>query len=508
MGSSIVRNIIGAILLIVLSFIIGIIAADSARSAAVIIIAAATAVGIIAMGKHVWIALFILSPLSHILPQIGKMRLDYVLYAVVLCYWLLLRTLGYVKLTWRKLIGADVFVIAIFITLAISLYRYPIAIGYLDIIFNFDSEYIGDGAYSAYICFLILYICFSCIPFEKKSLLKTLKWNVILTLTCLFISGLLKSRNVDFHLESDVPARYAMFTEFGRSLFLAVFCSAPAIKLITSPTAVIAIIFATFTALFSGFRNMLASYVLLSITAIIVKKEYYILLICAALGIASLGFLCASDTLKELPFPIQRSLSIIPGLAVDKNIRKATDGSTNWRVVMWKWALNPSTGYIKDYAFGDGFRIEKSYASRFTRGQHQGTVGSGDQIGYAHMRLWHSLYIETLQSLGGFGVILILSCYLYACIVMYKINTALLDTPYFKYSMLYTCKIVVLTSFFFLSANSLTNVFLYHLPILAYLKVFYNIAVHEGKIKTSYRKTKYIPILIKHEIRETDKSCN
>ncbi len=436
------------------------------------------------------------------------MRLDYILYAVVLCYWLLLRTLGYVKFTWRKLIGADIFVIAIFITLAISLYRYPIAIGYLDTIFDFQSEYTGGGAYSAYICFLVLYVCFSCIPFEKKFLLKTLKWNIIILLICLFVSGLLDSRNIEFHLQSNVPARYHMFAEFGRTLFLAVFCSAPAIKLITSPPAVIAIIVSAFTAMLSGFRNIFASYALLTITAIIIKKEYYILLICAALCITSLGFLHTSDTLKELPFPIQRSLCVIPGLAVDKNIRKGTDGTTDWRVQMWKWALDPSTGYIKDYAFGDGFRIEKSYASRYLRGKIQGTVGSGNQVGFANMRVWHSLYIDTLQSLGGFGVILILSCYLYACVVMYKVNTALLDTPYFKYSMIYTCKIVVLTSVFFLSANTLTNVFLYHLPILAYLKVFYNIAVHEGKIKTSCRKTKYIPILIKHEIHETDKSCN
>lgn len=508
MGSSIVRNIIGTIVLIVLSFIIGIMAADNARSAAVIIIAAAAGVGIIAMGKHVWMTLFILPPLCHLLPQIGKMRLDYILYAVVLCYCLLLSILGYIKLTWRKLIGADIFVIAIFITLAISLYRYPIAIGYLDIIFDFQSKYTGGGAYSAYVCFLVLYICFSCIPFERKFLLKALKCNMILLLTCLFIRGLLTSENVDFHLESTVPVRYHMFAEFGRSLIIAVFCSAPAIKLITSPTSIIAIICSALTAIISGFRNMLASYVLLSITAIIIKKEYYILLICAALGITSLGVLHASDTLKELPFPIQRSLSIIPGLAVDKNIRKATDGSTDWRVTMWKWALNPNSGYIKDYAFGDGFRIEKSYADRYMRGVFQGTLINGDQVAYANMRIWHSLYIETLQSLGVLGVILILCCYLYACIVMYRVNTALLDTPYFKYSMLYTCKIVVITSVFFLSPNSLTNVFLYHLPILAYLKVFYNVAVREGKINTSYRKTRYIPILIKHEIHETDKFCN
>lgn len=498
MGSSIVRNIIGAILLIVLSFIIGIMAADSAKEAALIIIAAAAIIGIIAMGKHVWITLFILPPICRILPSFGNIPVSYALYTAVLLYWLLLRLLCYVKFTWRKLIGADLIVIALTIMMGAAFYSRPASIEALNNLLDIKTDYIAGSAFPVFIFSTIQYICFSSIPFNKNTILKFLKWNLILQLTCTFIMSLLSFREA-IDQEGFENIRYGMFKELGEILFITAYCSAPFIKLIVSPKAIFAILISITTAVFSGFRSMLAQFGLLIIAVCIVKKEYYAVIISLIIAIISIGILHTNDALKILPHQAQRALCVIPGLAIDQSIRRGTDASTNWRVEMWKWALDPRMGYIKDYMFGDGFGIEKAYHSRSLRSVMRGEMVNGDPKDFAKNRLWHSLFIDTLQSLGYLGLFVIYGGVLYATFVVYKVNTALRDTPFFIYSMLYTCRIAIFSIFFFLSTNSLYTFLGTLLSHLAYLKVFHSIAVDEGKMVPMGKKTKYVPLLIKQQ---------
>lgn len=497
MGSSITRNIVGALVLIVLSFIIGIMAADSAKQAALIIIAAAAMVGIIAMGKHVWITLFLLPPICRLLPDFGGMPVSYALYTAVLCYWSLLRMLGYVNFTWRKLIGADIIIIALTIIMGVAFYRRPASIDAINNLFGIDTDYIAGRAFPVFVFSLIQYICFSCIPFKRNAILKCLKWNLILQLACTFILGLSSLRGAVAHENSDY-LQYGMFREFGEIIFITVYCSAPFFKLIVSPKAIVALSISAITIFFSGFRSMLAQFGLLVIAVCIVKKEYYALIISFIIGVISIGLLHASDSLKELPFQAQRTLCVIPGLAVEQGIRAGTDASTNWRVEMWKWALDPRTGHIKDYMLGDGFGIEAAYQRRSMRSVMRGDLVHGDQKDFAKLRVWHSLFIDTLQSVGYLGVFVIYGAVLYATFVMYRINTRLRDTPFFIYSMLYTSRISVFAIYFFLSTHSLYSFLVILMSHLAYLKVFHNIAVDEGKIFKG-KKTKYVPMLIRQQ---------
>lgn len=501
MGSAIVRNIAGALALIILSFIIGIMAADSAKHAALVIVAIAAVVGIIAMGKHVWITLFILPPVCGLLPKIGgEISLSYVLYAAVLCYWLVLRFLGYVKLTWRKLPVGDLFVIFFIILMAVSFYRNPVSISYLSDLENIQAKCVGGAAYAACICFLISYVCFSCIPFDRHILLKLLKWNLVLMLICQIVSGCLHLKE---GLASGETSRYGMFVPFGKTLFIAVFCSAPFLKLIVSPAAIICFVLSLLSTLLSGFRSAFLSLGLSAIACIVIKREYYIIPMVLIVGVVSLGILNSSNTLTYLPFTMQRVLAGIPGIQVDKHIKQAADGSTNWRVEMWKWALDPRTGYIKNYMFGDGFGIDAAYLARSNRAWTKGEIVRDQQV-FANSRSWHSSFIYTLQALGWIGVITTWCYLLYTSFIMYKVNVALKETPYFKYSMLYTSSIFVELTILSFSAFTTTTFFLYHLQIFVYLKVFHQIAVEEGIILPKKRHTSYVPLLIiQHKEQES-----
>lgn len=473
-------------------------AADSAKEAALIIIAAAAIIGIIAMGKHVWITLFILPPFFSILPSIGGLHGSYILYPMVLCYWVLLRLLGYVKFTWRKLIGADLFVFTLTILMGIAFYRRPASVNFINNILNIETEFIAARVFPEFFFLLILYICYSCIPFQKKILLKLLKWHLIIILVISFISGVFSLFGT---LSSDdaETSRYSMFRSFSEVLFIAVYCGAPFAKLMVSPKAIFAIFISLAAAVFSGFRSILAQFGLIFVIVSIIKKECYVVGISLAVGVITLGILNASDALKTLPFAAQRALCAIPGVSVDSNIKRGTSSSTDWRVIMWKWALDPRTGLIKDYVLGDGFGIEKTYQERSQRAIMKGELRYGDNRDFAKTRLWHSLFIDTLQSVGYLGLFVVYGCTLYATFVMYRVNTALRDTSFFVYSMIFTCRIAIYTVYILLSTAQLSSFLVILLSHLAYLKVFHSIAVDEGKLVPMGKKTKYVPLLIKQQ---------
>lgn len=497
MGSSIIRNIVGALVLIVLSFIIGIMAADSAKQAALIIIAAAAIIGIIAMGKHVWITLFLLPPVFSLLPKIGGMSLSFILFPTVLCYWLLLRLLGYVKFTWRKLIGADLFVFCFTILIGLAFYRKPASIDLINNLFNIETEFTTARAYPEFIASLILYICLSCIPFQKQVLLKLFKYYLILTLVISFTMGIFSMFGTLSGDDAET-SRYSMFRTFAEALFIVVYSGAPFAKLIVSPKAIFAIFISTAATVFSGFRSMLGQLGLIFIIISVIKRECYVIGISLAVGIVALGILNASDLVKTLPFAAQRALCAIPGLEVKSSIRRATDSSTNWRVEMWKWALDPRTGHIKDYVLGDSFGIEKSYQMRSKRAIMRGELRFGDAEDFAKRRATHSLFIDTLQSVGYLGFFVVYGCTLYATFAMFKINTALRDTQFFIYSMFFTCRIAIYSVYFLLSTSGLHSYISTLMFTLAYLKIFHNIAVDEGKIFKG-KKAKYVPMLIKQQ---------
>lgn len=495
MGTSVVRNLIGILALIILSFLIGITAADNAKSAVMIIVAVAGIIGIIIMGKHVWITLFLLPPICWVLPSISCVRIDHILYAMVLCYWLLLHLLGYVRFTWRRLIGADLFVLIFLVLMIVSFYRHPISMTYLESIFDYKSEYVGAAPYIAFAAFLVTYLCFSCIPFEKKILLKLLNWHLIILLTCQSISALIRlTWGATWQDEDGV--RYPMFSAWGRTVFIAIFCSAPFLKLMASPKAIFLLVLSILASFISGSRGHLVGTGIIAVTTIIIKKEYSVILVALVFFGTSLSILSASNLLSQMPYSVQRSLAIIPGININDKIKRGTDSTASWRFEMWKWALDSRTGYIKNYIYGDGFGISTSYLGRAARALHRGSLGVGDQTHFAKTRTWHSCFIFTLQSLGWVGVLTCFFCYFYAIFMMYKVNTALKETQYFKYSMLYTVYTVYYFAYFF-SVTEMQIFFSRHLLVLAYLKVFYHIAVSEGKIIPNRKRTKYEPLLIK-----------
>ncbi len=501
MGNSIVKNTIGILVLIVLSFIVGIMAADDKKSSVMLICAMAGCGVIVAMGKRVWYALFLLVPICKALPTVKEVPLEYPIEAIVLCYWTLLCIIGRARFTWRKLIGADLLVLLLVGIMVFTYIRYPVSVQMFESLFGFKAEYTRGKAYIYMIFFIINYICFSCIPFERKKLKKLLKWNLVLLLVFHLLIGTYEIFSKGSTLGEQ---RIGQLKEFGTYLFIAVYCSAPLSRILTSPTIIFSIIVSFFCNIITGFRSYLFVFFIDVISCILIKREYFFFIFSAIIGLSFIFIFSASGTLQNLPFTFQRSLSVIPGLKLSQDVINDGNGSTDWRILMWKWALDPRTGYIKDYVFGDGIGFKTADVKRIRRDNlYEPDYAEGlyaHQKSFAAQRLWHSGIIECIQSIGYAGLFVVFIIQLYAIIIMIKVNTALRNTPYFVYSMVYTCTAASYMIHFFAAAGSLSAFFL-KISALSYIKVFHSIAIEEGKIVLGHRRKLYIPKLIQEENR-------
>jgi len=178
--------------------------------------------------------------------------------------------------------------------------------------------------------------------------------------------------------------------------------------------------FAVFAVLQSGFRSALiglAQWFLLSTYFRRGVPEVGRVMVLGAVGIALL--VAVQGTLINLPLPMQRTLSFLPG-QWDYAAKSDAKGSTEWRVEMWKTMLTGNK-YIANKWFGDGFgftrrQLEIMSANRLTGGTadqqenimigggvHSGPVSSIRYVGYVGLILF--LIFVTLIAIRGVRLI-------------------------------------------------------------------------------------------------------
>lgn len=512
MGSSIVRNILGALALIILSFIIGIMAADSAKQAALIIIGVVGVAGVIAIGKNAWMLLFIIVPIGQAIP-VYQLPWYFVFVAILLIYWCFLAIAGHAHFTWRKLLGADLFVLTFLAYMAITIYRHPASSKIINNFLGIKTDLVTTGLeYPLCVAALIFYLAYSCIPFDKKYFKKVVHWGVILKLILLvFVSIADYNTQVEgtsislFDSAEPTPfRRFGMFTTFAFNLSVFVYGSASFRQIILSHSKVFLLFLSLVLVLLSGYRNRLLRLGIIMMGVMIIKKEYWIIITCIVTTIFSVLFLNITNTTESLPITVQRVLAGIPGVQVNKRLKADTTGSNEWRFVMWRWALDSRTKYIHDYVWGDGCTLDTRVHQRNYRSIVRKKLNPRTQEYGAQIRAWHSGFISVLQELGIIGLSLTFIGHIYAFIMTIRIGSALRNTTYLKYFLVYTYNYIQsVITFYILPAS--TQAFLISLSHFAFIKVFYHLAEDEGLISPLFsNKKRYTPMLIQ---RQTEQSA-
>lgn len=499
MQNSVVKNVLAALALVVLCFVVGSEAAENAKSSLAIVAAIVGALFLIWLGPRCWVLVFLLPPVMRFLPLPGKLAelpVAFVICSGILCYWLLMCGMGYTKFKWRSMLVMDILIFAVFAYMVASYVRYPVSLNVLGL----DVEYVGGKEYVWCIVATMYYIAVSCIPCSYNQVKKVFRWAVYLTVGCCLFGIVLavlgiRGGGVEALMDTALNSRFSLFAPLGAYCIYVLYGTNPMGRVLTSPSIIMGLCMSFVAILFSGWREVLMSNCFVIAAISFVKRELWALILIGLMAYGGILLLSAEGIVKELPFGIQRCLSVAPGVEIDRDIRKETEHSSEWRKEMWGWALDSRYDYIRDYTWGDGFGQSVDYLQRDITSLMRGESRVGDQERFARSGTWHSGVITSIHRLGWVGLVLISTVYIYGVIMMFRVSFALKNTGLYLPVLFFVLPYAGCPSLFYISAGTIPKFFETY-AFLAVIKLFYCLAKEEGIIQPMKLRKRYVPLVI------------
>lgn len=510
MGNNGVKSIVLVAVLIVLSFLIGSQISGSRVVSVGIVAASAGLFLLIYLGARSWWLLILAPVASAFLPIRVPIPLPYILAPVFLVYWGLLNLMGHARFRWSSLWGMDFPIFLLVIYALINFYNHPSSFSMLDELLGIDSEYISGKEYVFCLLGFIGYITVSLIPLKYEDTSRVIKWLFYLSLlSCLFsiakkllFHGSAGDEEMDMAEQAN-STRFTLLTPLGIFVASYVYAAHPFLKLIRKPFYVILALAACAGVVISGWRSKLIDFAVRIFALAALKREITLFVCLSGLAYGTLIFLSNEKLLNDLPFGMQRALCAVPGVHVREDVERTATTTSEWRVVMWGWALDARTGYIKDYVWGDGFGDNKAEMRRDLTASRRGQIHEGDQKDFARRGLWHSGWISTMHRLGIVGLVILVMVQLVGAFYFYRFAFFLWKADR-KTAVFYAV----------LSINFISNIVVFHLSagdpgtlylnLISYatLKIYYCSARKQFPRLAKTASGPYVPMLIQ-EINST-----
>lgn len=501
MGGNLFKTIVGTLVLAALAFVTGSLVADGAKIAMAPIAIIVGLFTMLCLGKNCWVLIYILPPLIGML-QISVVTyfpVAYLIAAVVLVYWLLMAIMGYVKVTWTYLPALDIITAIFVLYFALTWTWNPVYLNFFVDEFTTEGEVMLGGKAYVWCAFAaILYITMSIIPIERKAVIKLLKWCVWMSIVMGALSAVIGFLTAGgYSTESAENERYSPFFSVASPLYTALLSYWSLLGIVCSPWKFALLLVSVFCIAMSGFRtNMMSSAVTL-LVAQWFHRRLVILIFAALAGYGTLLYLSSEKLLDDLPYGVKRILTAVPGVELrDTRIAREAQGSLDWRYEMWRWAMDPSAGYIRDYVWGDGYGVSTAYFRLERINLNRGLVSSGDQRLFAKKGVWHSGWITAIHRTGYVGLVL---SALWMLLVVWSVTRVCksfigLDgcgAVWFALIPIYASVVS-----FYLSAGIMEGVFgMFFTAVLA--KILYVMQVKDGYLRPLFSRKSYQPLLMK-----------
>ena len=501
MGGSLIKNIVLSVVLIILAFFLGVSVADDAKGAGAIFICFTGVVALIALGKRIWMAIFLLPPLCAFYPTIINFSTTQLLYVAIFMYWLIMWGLGHVKLTWRKLLSLDILVFLFVGYIAIQFVQNPVSVSFLEV-FGIETDRIGGKEYYTGVVAFISYLGLSVIPFPKDKLLKVLKWALVITVLLAVVracsSAVIGSSRYDSMMEEGMKSRFSYFAEVGMMITILVYGCVPFSRIVFSIKYLFLMAVGFVFVLISGWRTHFIIYGAAGIACALIKREMIIMVVCVLIAYCGIFYLGLRGSLHHLPYGVQRTLSLVPGIQVDRSIARSAKASSDWRVEMWKQALDPRTGQIIDYVWGDGMFRSKGMIERYMRAIARREAVMADQQAFMTTKQWHGGFVTNISAIGIVGSSILGLLQLWTMFLVIRVCRALRGSDYYKYALFQTVGLFSGVFFYYISTG-MVGLALDTLPTMALLKMYYNIAIEEGRLQPWSWRKRYVPMLLQEQ---------
>ncbi|MCX6967633.1 MAG: hypothetical protein NTZ46_07605 [Verrucomicrobia bacterium] len=174
----------------------------------------------------------------------------------------------------------------------------------------------------------------------------------------------------------------------------------------------------------SGFRGTLVGLGFFFIASTYFRHGFLGVIRMTLIIIPCLCMLIAVQGIVELPLPMQRSLSFLPGNWNPAVVDDAK-GSLEWRYDIWDRVRTSGHKYINDWWFGDGFGISKTQLQQALNSPEE------SQENLAIVGQYHSLPLSAIRVVGYVGFSLY--CVLLFCmgVFAWKLIRRAKGTPFF-----------------------------------------------------------------------------
>lgn len=501
MNNAIVKNVLLSMFLVILCFVVGVQAAESAKVSIGILVALVGIAFMLWMGPRVWVLVYLVPPVMTLLPLPGKLAAlpsEFLVSGLVLFYWIVMWIMGYVKFKWRSLLVLDLLVLVVFCYMVASYMRHPVSMA----IFGYEAEYVGGKEYVWCIVATVHYLAISTIPCTYEQLKHVMNWGVRLSVAaCIFgislsLLGIRGGTNITELADAASGGRFGMFALLGVYGIYCLYGQHPLFRVLSSPMILAGCILSLVGILLSGFREKLVGCCFQVATIGFIKRELWSLSVMGLLTYGGILFLSAEGVVKEFPYGIQRSFAVLPGVEISEDILSGARHSSEWRVEMWRWALDKRTGYIRDYTWGDGFGQSVDFLRRETTSMMRGTTAFGDQDFFAQTGTWHSGVITSIHRLGyvGLGIITVFS--ITSLVLLCRVGVAWNHTVLFLPFLFYCASISGSVPLFYISAGSIPKFFKMYLA-LSFIKLLYCLAREQGRLTPLLQRQRYVPQVIR-----------
>ena len=193
--------------------------------------------------------------------------------------------------------------------------------------------------------------------------------------------------------------------------------------------------------LLSGFRSLLVAAVVYFCIASYVRSGWRDIIRCAMIGLPLLVCLIMGQgRLFDLPRPMQRSLSFLPG-AWSPSVVADAQHSTQWRLYMWKIVLKEDK-YITNKWLGDGFGFSRREYAIMQRMSYNNPGAEGDQESVMITGGVHSGPISTMRVIGIVGLL----AYIFFLVLFARYAWRLIrraqNTPFFPMALFLAIPVV------------------------------------------------------------------
>ena len=502
MNATAIRNVIVAIVLVLFCILIGSYAAEDKNVSVFMIAGIVGFIFMVVLGRRSWVLLYLLPPVVPFLPLgvLYRLPAGFLVAGFVLAYWALMWIMGYVQFKWRTLPALDAIVLVLFLYYLLTFYWHPVSINELGI----EAEYVGGKEYVWCLLAVVYYVTLSSIPCSYDAMCSVLRKTMYLVVAATVfgaMSGLFGMVSAGSLGEEVGNSRFMLFSELGVVVFLIAFSRKTFHEIMASPKYLAIMLLCCAAVVISGWREKLVMFGAVGLALCYIKREMVYIIFFGIAAYGSLLYLSEEKVVEEhFPFGMQRTLSIFPGVKISEEVLRDTRSSSEWRKVMWRWALDPRTGYIKDYVWGDGFGQAVSDLNRYNVSLMRGSARYGDQEDFAYTGTWHSGPILAVHRTGLVGLALITIVFLYGSFLIVRVCRAYRGTPMFTFAVLFTCKFFGDIAHFYISAGTITH-FFDDFVYLALAKVLYCIGREEGIIVPVFSKGRYNPMLIAEQKR-------